>query len=282
MKFLIQDYSTFFHTESKYFNHILNNIDGCSSVLWGSDNKTSVYDMMDMTKPDVVITHASIIHKDLVLYLSENKNIDLVLNISGISKEDLQNLENIFTKYDTNCSLCFVNYGEHYFVTKKFNIVSIYHGVDLFLPQNAINYLVDKMYLVYNECNVNDNCSYHIFSHNVNIENQVDAIVPAYDVGALYKNYNNVVIERFPHNHIVPQSFFDAVYYSKNVTYNMPQEQMSEIYRILKVDSLKDLSKTKQILKEKHTCLNRTKSLLSQLKCSDLVTNLSQIMKEGI
>lgn len=282
MKFLIQDYSTLFHTESKYFNHILNNIEGCSSVLWSLDNQISVYDMMDIVKPNVVITHANVLKQDLIIYLSENPNIELILNISGITQGNLQQIEQIFTQYNINCNLCFVNYGEHYYMSSKFNIVSIYHGVDLFLPENSeIEYTIDKLYVVNNNLEkIEDNCSYHIVSHNKNIKENVDAVLSVHDLGGIYKNYNKVCIESFPNAKIVPQLFFDAVHYAKSVSFNGTREQLEEICRILKVDNIKDSNKIKQIIKEKHTCFNRTKSLLSQLRCTDLVNKLSTTMKE--
>lgn len=282
MKFLIQDYSTLFHTEPKYFNHILNSLEGCSSALWSVDNPMSVYDIMDMVKPNVVITHASLVPKDLIIYLSENKHIELILNISGVTQEDLNNIEKIFTQYDVNCNLCFVNYGEHYFISKKFNIVSIYHGVDLFFPTNTnIKYKVDKLYLTNNpNTKIEDNCSYHTISNNENIKDDVDMVISVYDLGAIYNNYDQICIESFPNKNIVPQLFFDATYYGKSVKFNFTTEQLQEVCRILKLDNIKDTNKVKQVLKEKHTCFNRTKSLLSQLRCTDLVNKLSTIMKD--
>lgn len=282
MKFLIQDYSTSFHTEPKYFNHILNNIEGCSSVLWNNNDSISTYDMVDIVEPNVIISHAAVVQKDLIIYLSENKNIELILNISGINKEQLKNIENIFEIYNINCNLCLINYSENY-ITSKFNIVSIYHGVDLFLSEdNNLQYNIDKLYLAYNNADINDTCSYHVISHNKEIENKVDLLSSVYDLGKIYNNYDKIHIGEFTAENIIPQSFFDACYYGKSFVFDGTLNQLSEICRILKVDNIKDTNKIKQIIKEKHTCFNRTKSLLSQLKCTDLVTKLSNIMKEVI
>lgn len=281
MKFLIQDYSTLFHTEPKYFNHILNSIEGCSSVLWSVDNPMSVYDIMDTVKPNIVITHASLVPKDLIIYLSEHSNIELILNISGVTSESLSNIEKVFTTYNVNCSLCFVNYGEHYHASSKFNIVSIYHGVDLFLPVHTnVSYNVDKLYLTNSATKIVDDCSYHVISNNANIKDHVDIIMSVYDLGGIYNNYDHICLESFPNKSIVPQLFFDAVHYGKYLQFNFTKDHLQEICRILKIDNLKDINKVKQAVKDKHTCFNRTKSLLSQLRCTDLVNKLSIIMKD--
>jgi len=281
MKFFIPNYNTPVHTEATYLNHIFNGLDGCSSVLFNPSSTVSIYDALDMSQPDVIITHGLSLHKDYFVYLSEHKDIELVLNITMVSDKDLHNIETMLENQKINCKLAFINHGNNQYKS-KLNIISIYHGVDIFLNAPKINYNIDTLNMVHRDDfqRINTTDTYHYMSNYAKLHKSVDKIVTVFDLVGIYQNYKEIKFFDFIDQSIVQQSFFDAIYYHDNVSFCGSKEQLEIICKLLKVDNLKDFAKIKQCVKEKHTCLNRAKSLLSQLKCSDLVTQLSVMMKE--
>ena len=110
MKFLISNYSNPWNTESYYFNAGLNLIDGVKSEIFNSND--SVYDNFDKIKPDIFITHASQISKDVIYYLKDNQ-IQIIINCNGITKEAIENISqnsSILTPAEANVSICLFKY----------------------------------------------------------------------------------------------------------------------------------------------------------------------------
>jgi hypothetical protein len=92
MRFLIDNYSTHDTTEPYYLNATLGNLDGCFSTVWYRD-RISAYDIFDMIKPDFFIAEKNSISMDAIKYIHENKNIGIIINVTGFTNDKLLNLE---------------------------------------------------------------------------------------------------------------------------------------------------------------------------------------------
>ena len=285
MKFLIQNYVNAMFTEPLYFNAVLNEIPGCESKLWEKD-KISAYDIMDEYQPDFFIGHAGMIPVDMLTFFSKEKpKAQVILNITGAGPEQYGIIQKSIVNYGVSCAFLYVNYSDHSYVSDILNIVTILHGADPFFENTDNNkFNIDKCFMLYRkpEQNIVYDKSYHVAS-TVNIEG-IDFALPTMSMGNLYRNYDE--IEFMGMQTIIPQSFFDAIYYGNKVIFNYgdnPQSKMlhDEICRVFKVKDLSDSDKIKQIVKTKHTAYNRVKTLLSQLPCNDQLKALSSIMEKA-
>ena len=92
MKLLIQNYSNSCSSQPMYLNECLSRV-GLDSKLWNLNEPTSVYDKLDSEKPDLILTSFQTMHQDLIAYISQNKQVKLVVDITGIDQNILNNLE---------------------------------------------------------------------------------------------------------------------------------------------------------------------------------------------
>lgn len=280
MRFLVENYSNHNNTESYYINEVLNHIDGCKSYLWDS-RSTSSYDMFDMTKPNFFITHIANLSKDTIIYLSENKHISLVMNLSGCTEQYFNNIQTILKSNEVKCPLSFVNYANYSYQSDFINIATIYHGADVFLGDGKnVQYKINNAIILNtkNKLPYNEEESCHYISLDSNLQDVVDFVAPVMQLSNVYKNYDIIHFEGF--NNVIPQVFFDAIYYGNNISYPKDNKLFEEICRLLRIESLSDITKLKRIVKEKHTCFNRVKSILSQLPCSEQVSKLTKVMEQ--
>ena len=92
MKILIQNYVNNISSKPAYLNQCINSIDSCSSFLWDMRN-ISAYDIIDRSSPDVIIAHHAGITNDLVQYLTSEKKIDLIVDVTDMKQHHLNQLE---------------------------------------------------------------------------------------------------------------------------------------------------------------------------------------------
>lgn len=285
MKVLITDYTSDHSTEPLYFNTIFNYID-CQSTLWPLN--VSTFDIFDIVKPDMHITHHTRLSRDLAIYLNQNKNIDLVINVTGMTQENLISLEDAFKEYDIKPALYFVNYYDHKLKSNKTNITTVLHGADIFLGKEDQQYLIDYGVLVDSKQDIKPiGETYHYITSNNNIENDADIFLPVGRLSHVYNNYKNIVFRYF--NREIPQSFFDASLNSNNVYFDVDDRSILDdnLKKLLGDGEFcnlknKDSGNVTEKIKQKHTCLHRLKSLLSQLPCKKYTDNLQQLIESSI
>lgn len=286
MKILISDYSSDFTTEPMYLNTCFNNA-GCKSTLL--PNKTSLYDGFDICKPDVYITHHKMLSKDLLLYLKENsdRKLDLIVNISDMSQENLSKLDSVLNENKIKPALYFVNYYDHGLKSRN-NIISLLPGADLFLKSENKQYDIEYAIMIQSK----EDCkpigdTYHFVTYNQNIDKIADIFLPIYRLAHLYSNYRHIVFKYF--DGYFSQAFFDASIRVDSIFFDLTNSEQTELLtsqlnKLLgdkNFCSLTSLNsgKIKNIVLNKHTCLNRAKSILSQLPAKEYVDNLQKIIE---
>jgi hypothetical protein len=283
MKVLISDYVSHTSSEPLYINTILNTI-GCQSTIW--PRNTSTYDIFDLLKPDLHITHHSKLTKDLALYLKEN-SVDIIINITGMNQESLSQLDSVLSEYQVNPVFYFINY-HHHGLKSRTNIVPILHGADILLGQTPKQYNINLGVFIDNKSQIEQyDDTYHYLTTNEKLIEDADIFLPVYKCNSLYVNYNHIVFKYF--NNIFPQAFFDAAIYNGNVVFDVDNrsnldEQLSKLLGETDKCIINDLASgnIKENILKKHTCLHRVKSLLSQLSCKDIIDTLQELIERSI
>jgi hypothetical protein len=279
MKFLIDNYSTINNTEPLYLSNTINAIDGYSSSIYHQGNNMSVYDKFDSVNPDIYITHALLINHDTICYLKDKTSIQVVVNISGLNQEKLSQVETMLLHYDINSVLFFINYSNHNLTSSKFNIFVLHHGADVYLGRSkSISYSIDKCIMISSKSQITEReGTYHYVSTNNDLVNAVDIVMPTMYLSNIYPCYNSIIFK--PFGKVIPQYFYDAVFYGNEVSYENDNENDPMIEIISNMFKDTNPKALKEIIKNKHTCLNRTKSLLSQLPCHTAVVKLGQLIE---
>jgi hypothetical protein len=285
MKILISDYSSDYSTEPLYLNTIFNQI-GCKSTLLSND--VSVFDSFDTCEPDIYITHHSILSKDLLVYLaSATRKIDLAINITGISQDDLSKMDSIFSSNNIVPSMYFVNRYDHSLFSRN-KITTILHGADLFLSSEAKQYDIEYGIFVDDASQIKLlDSTYHYITYLKTAEKDADIFLPVHRLTHMYHNYKHIVFKYF-HN-IFPQAFFDAAVRSGSVLFDLSDRSalQSNLSKLFGDENYCDFANTstgsiKDKVLGKHTCFHRAKSLLSQFPAKEHIDNLQKIIESKV
>ncbi len=282
MKFLISDYSSSETTEPLYLNTIFNSL-GCNSTIWTQN--TSAFDALDIAKPDVLITHFTKISKDMLVYLRESKEIDIIINITGLNQENLKRVESALNEFEIKPLFFFVNRYDHNLKSHKTNINVILHGADVLFGKHGKAYSIENAIIVNNKDQITPiGETYHYLSSSQNMENEADIVMPAHKLITLYHNYDNVIFKYF--TNYLPQEFFDAGYYNGSVYFDINDRSYLDqcLVKLFGEENVctKENSKIYHKIKQKHTCLHRAKSMLSQLPCKEYTDRLQSIIEEQL
>ena len=111
MRALIQNYSSPFTTEPFYFMECLKRV-GVDAHLW-ADNNISTFDMMDTVQPDIFIGHFAYLTEDIIKYLSQNKNIKPVINVTGTNEQQLKGITDTLMSLGIDGQILFTNNFSH-------------------------------------------------------------------------------------------------------------------------------------------------------------------------
>lgn len=273
MKFLIENYASVLDTQALYLHKAIAETTGNESVLWDS-NTSSIYDVMDKERPDYYITSATRLSRDFAEYVKNEKNIKLLLNVDYLTQETITGLEK--SVLDSGIDCCFFFSSNPKASTRKIRFVHLNHAYDPNLKKvsKPIDYDIETAIFVMNENSIKEHTgTYHFISTNEKIKDKTDIVLPEHMLFCLYCNYSQVIFNDI--ESYIPQSFFDAAVESGAVYYyNVSDSCKESIKRLFKTDKtldyneedrMKDFSKMKLYIKEKHMPENRVKTLLSQL-----------------
>lgn len=281
MNIVIDNYTTTEDTQALYFNNSLLSL-GYNSRLFES-KRESLYDVFDKHKPDIYITHAFRITNDLLHYIVNNQaKIDVLVNVQGMSKENISNLSDTFNKNNIISSFFFLNTENSNIPNiRDRNIINICSAADtnLLNQKNTITYKIKKAIILYNKESIKEyDGSYHNISMLESMKGLVDIILPEIILGPLYSCYDEVVFRDF--NGYLPQGLFDAIIFGCKVYFDIDDDKNrneleSMINKILKPEAslifsdknkLQDFTNLRAFVMEKHTNNNRTKTLLSNIR----------------
>lgn len=302
MKILFDNYGGNFSTEPHYMYKALQEVQ-VDATVWANKN-ISTFDMFDSYKPDVFVTHYSLLTSDTVKYLQQNKSIELVLNITDITDNDLVSVETFLQNTNVSCKFMFTNN-----MSKKksaFRVENIMPAADLFIPKqqpspsripfafvcgNSGGFEVSDMESTLEEKEVYHLIGYPNKSEDLDFEANIikmHQIVGLYESIMLVGNMDFVCTQLFfdmslraPHC-----GFFDHNRYNAEEA-AQEQARIKDFVGFLwnnnapdDIDE-KDIPESiKRTIMRRHTCFNRAERFMKFLGDSEAATKLQQIQNK--
>ena len=280
MKIIIDNYAHGDSSDAIYFNHHISEEDGYNCTLI-NERRVSFYDLFDRNNPDVYITSAQKLTKDALMYLSENKNVKLILSVKGVSHRDILEIEQMILSGGVNCPFFISNANDSCMpFTKKIKVHRILESYDTNLPTDSgeLEFNINKC-IVVDEANEvrNYDDTFHAVSTSPIKNTNVDFTMPIVWLSSVLKNYNEIILTNITRS--IPQIFFQAIACGCRVYYDIKDSKQSEeakntINNIFKMDivlnykdnnKLQDFSELQKAIIENHNSKKRTLSLLSQI-----------------
>jgi hypothetical protein len=129
MKILFHNYTTPLSTEARYLHAALNSV-GMQAEAW-INPQISAYDILDGYQPNVLVSHYTFLTNDIVKYLTNNKSIDLVLNVTGADKHAMSAIEGLSDS--ANIPFVFTNNYANDEKSSKLQVHNILPAADTFL-----------------------------------------------------------------------------------------------------------------------------------------------------
>tara|TARA_B100001778_G_scaffold334979_1_gene350163 strand:- start:5608 stop:6459 length:852 start_codon:yes stop_codon:yes gene_type:complete len=280
MKFVIDNYADYNSSQPMYFNNHIDELEEHSCMMINQQSM-SIYDLFDRTQPDCYITSSNKFSKDALAYLEENKNIKLILCVSNAKNSQVLELEDILLEHEINCPFFITNVMDgHIPFTKKIKILRVYEATDLNLDNDiGVDYKIDKAVVVVEgiEKIRKYNSTFHVMSSNVDIAKSVDVVLPIHMMKAAFGKYDEIIFQNF--NRCVPQAFFESLALGKKTYYDLQDKDQANAMDKLsdkffgvgnklnysKPDKLEDFTDVAKRVLEKHTSVNRVKTLISQI-----------------
>ena len=268
MRVLIDNYSSRTSTEPIYFEQTMKRT-GIEAVVWNR-NQISTYDVFDRVQPDLFITHHDHLDNDVIKYLfSSTKQLDLVLNVTGINEEKSVALNQLLQELKANkvkIPFVFSNTPEEVPEArlKDFKTHSILPGADLFIPNHSgLDFEIDAARVYVSELDHDFNGEHETY-HNIEIGEKTefsDFSATAVDMMPLYLKYKQVCFIGKPED-LFSQLLFDSkIRHSDVRLISDNQEGLDKVIEGV----FKTANPSSQDIKTRHTCLHRTKRLLSKL-----------------
>jgi hypothetical protein len=284
MKFLIQNYTSALSTEPMYLDQCFKQTGAITSAIWDT-NAASTYDALDSFNPDVLLCHySSSVLNDILKYLSQNKKIELVVNITGAQDNHIQILENLIEKNNISSPFFISNLHEKIYSPKsKKKIFNMLPGVDLFLPkQNIPDFNIEAAILSNNKELAQKTIKGYETYHKLGIGSQdeyFDFSVSVASMTSFYEKYNKIILAAdLPV--VFSQFFFDAVYKSKKVVIKSSDEKtsseiLSDLFHSNEDNDIAVIVKNQ--IRTKHTCFNRAERLARAFKLENAAKILNDL-----
>tara|TARA_B100000085_G_scaffold260572_1_gene264203 strand:- start:621 stop:1502 length:882 start_codon:yes stop_codon:yes gene_type:complete len=292
MKLLIQNYSNSCSNQPMYLNECLSKI-GVDSKIWNPGvDPLSVYDKLDSERPDILLTSFQTIHQDLVSYLTNNDQINVVVDITGIDQNIFNNLNQLIENQNINCAffitqdykfLTNVDYGSR-------KVVNMLPCLDVFAAKTSVPDYNIQAAIVSNRVSnkFSEACGMYETYHKIALADNPD---PNFDIQAnvlnmnsLYEKYEEVVLAGDV-NFTCSQIFFDGFIKSKKLTVKVPDEQKELFNNVLATlfrqeEEAPSLENIKNQIKSNHNCFNRASQFAKELGEADISKTLLEVAKQ--
>lgn len=291
MKILFHNYANSLSSEPLYLHTALFKC-GVDSQLW-SDNNVSAYDVFDIAKPDIFVTHFRMFTNDIMSYLRDNNKCEIVMNVTGATQAQINSIEEAFKLANIKCPLLFTNSFDNK-LTSKLNLTTMYPAADIFnmsygpvfnvglveeailsnkFDENLKNYIGKKevYHLLY------------ITETESEIDNHFDIRVNVSNLPQLYKTYSTITMVG-DNNLCCSQIFFDMVLNSKNTQIRSSDvngftKMLESVFKEEHGDGNVDIEMKKQI-KSNHTPFHRAWRLMKYLGNKDAMSKIDNIKSQ--
>ena len=289
MRILIHNYTSIISTEPMYFCKSFE-ITGHEAHLW-SDASISTFDMFDSFKPDVYLTHFEFLTNDAIKYLSQNKQIQLIVNCTGMTTDKLKILESKVEEGGINCPFLFTNAGAvlPYAKPEKLKMESILPGLDVFLPPQVFpDFKIDLGLVALESSKQIDEYTkgretHHRLklTHMSERDKHFDMPVSILSLRGLYDKYNEVMFAT-PMSIVFSQLFYEAAFHADKVSFKVEDEEQplfdQFLASVFKEEETDNLSQTlKSQIKSNHTSISRAARLCKFMKDSETKLKLEKM-----
>ncbi len=273
MKILFHDYSGELTTEPRYLTVALQHC-GVDAHLW-NDSRISAFDIFDTLQPEVFISHYTMITSDIVKYLEQNNQIQLVINAAGMSESQIADFEKFVTAKNLNVPFVFTNSLSE---NPKTNIryERILPAFDLFAIQRSeyVKPLCPRAIFAKThddsvQHEIKDGGVYHLVQFtNGEIDSKFDIRSNAVSAHELYKKYNSFTLVG-DMDFCSSQLFFDLTVNAPNVVVKTDDTETFEKFLVEifnDTGSKEDMAlQIKNQMKSNHTPFHRATTLMKHL-----------------
>jgi hypothetical protein len=265
---------------------------GVESHLWG-DPKISAFDMLDRAKPDVLISSHLLVTKDIMTYLS-GSNIELVLNVTGISENQLAAMEDAFKQNGIRCPFVFSNnFGYKKLSSKNIKCHRIWPAADIFNVHQKRPGVIDECVVSQKFDESVENYLAKLGSYHLLYLGDND-LIPPFDfrsnvatVAQLYQFYKKVSFFGDA-DFCSSQVFFDANLQSHGASFYTPESERANWGSVLKdcfvevpINSQEEVqAAVKQQIKTRHTPFHRAWTLMKHLKNQEAMKSIENIKNQ--
>jgi len=288
MRILFHNYSDELTTEPLYLFQALEK-SGLDAHIWANRN-VSAFDTFDQVKPDVFVSNFRNVTPDIVKYLNQNSNIDLVLNVTGCSEAQMVGIEDHLKLNNIKCPFVFVNSFENKPLPKtKFKCERIYPAFDLFRvrPQkpnpDCKEAILSQSFDDHLEKELEGKEVYHLIQvtegeKDENFDMRVNAS-SIHELAQYYKSFTLVGDVDFCSS----QLFFDLNFNAKNVTVKFEDKEgfdkfLSTVFKDGDTKSAEEMSnQIKQQIKARHTPFHRASTFMKHLKDKEGVLQVDRV-----
>lgn len=286
MRILFHNYSNEVTTEPLYLFQALRQ-SGLDAHIW-ADKRVSAFDIFDRVKPDVFVSHYRNITPDVMKYLEQAPNINLVLNVTDISEAQMKDVEAYLTSKNIKVPLVFTNnfsYKPRPFT--KFKCERLYPAFDLFRIRQQPETVLCKeavLSLEYNdflEEQLKDKDVYHLVQVTEGEKNEhFDLRVNASSIQELAQYYHKFTLCGNT-DLCSSQLFFDLNFNAHNITVQVEDDEnfnkfLSDIF--VDGDTEGDIGKQiKNQLKSRHTPFHRAATFCKYLKAKDEMSKVETV-----
>lgn len=284
MKILLHDYSSELTTEPRYLTVALQHC-GIEAHLW-NDSRVSAFDMFDKTQPEVFVSHYTIITPDIIKYLEQHNQIQLVVNVTGMSDSQIVDFEKFVAEKNINVPFVFTNSFGGTKPLTNLRYESIAPAFDLFAIQRSpyVEPLCPRAVFArkYNdavEYEIKDGGVYHTVQFtNGDIDTPFDIRSNVMSAHELYKKYQSFTLVG-DMDFCSSQLFFDMTINATNITVKtdtVPFEQF--LLKVFKdTNSEEDIAlQIRSQIKNHHTPFHRAETLMSHLKNEEAAAHIRE------
>lgn len=284
MKMLIQNYSSHYTTEPFYLVECFKRV-GIDAHLW-ADSNVSAFDIFDTVAPDVFIGHFAYLTEDVVKYLSQNKNIKPVINVTGTNTQQLKGITDTFMSMGLENVILFTNNFVH---PHGESVQKILPAFDVFVQASQPQFNIPLAVVTNGEDEtvkdfVKDKEVYHLVSYGENKE-WADFSTDIRNFWGVSTSYDEVTL--IDDGMVsTSQFFFQATMLCRKFNVVSQTEEQREAFQeilsslFISEETSEDVATVikKQIIKN-HTCFNRASELANALGLKEESEKLLKIVK---
>lgn len=287
MKILFHNYTHSLSTEPLYLHNAFVK-SGLESVLW-TNQQASAYDMFDMHKPDVFITHFQVFTYDILTYLKNNNSCEVVMNVTGATQTQIDSIKDTIKEAKLKVPFVFTNEFDNK-IKVDLNLVKLYPAADIFnidygpfqdagVPEAIISNKFDQKVDNYI---ANKSVFHLLYVTGGDLDSHFDIAVNAQSLPRIYKIYPKVVLIG-DNDLCCSQIFLDTNLSCKRVevkSSNMEgfEKMLREMFTDVKGEDIQ--AEIRSQIKAKHTPFDRAWRFMKYLNNNDAMNKIMKIKNE--